>query len=399
MIKVLLPQFGMGMQDGKITRWFKSVGDRVAQGELLCEVESSKTVVEMESPASGILSQILVGVDEEAQIQDVLAVIQEEDVVAPSTVLEIQRSKIETVSQSLQHDANRDSRQTTTQPRGQEQVEPRARRLAHSNNVDLSLIPGTGPGGRITEDDVARAIAATPGSPRTSEFEDVPVSNVRRVIAERLVKAKQTVPHFYLTTRCRVDALLSLRRRVNETAIDGKISLNDFIIKAVSLALMARPNANVTWEETAIRKYHRADIAVAVATPRGLITPIIRSADTKSVSEISKEMRLLTRRARDGELQPDEYTGGSFTISNLGMYGVQDFSAIINPPHAGILAVGAAKLVPIVSDGVIVPATIMSCTLSVDHRAVDGAVAAQFLGAFTEIIEAQTSHDTAASFA
>jgi pyruvate dehydrogenase E2 component (dihydrolipoamide acetyltransferase) len=209
---------------------------------------------------------------------------------------------------------------------------------------------------------------------------------MRKTIARRLVESKTSVPHFYLDVECRVEALLALREQVNQTA-PKKISINDFIVKAVAVALRQVPAMNVTWTDTALRRYHQADVCVAVSTDSGLITPVVRNADSKALSQISAEVAELAGRARDGRLRPDEYQGGSFTISNLGMYGVEQFSAIINPPHAAILAVGATQQKPVVENGELKVGSVLRCTLSVDHRSVDGAVAAQWLMVFKGLME------------
>ncbi len=307
---------------------------------------------------------------------------------------------------------------------------PLARRLAQLHGIDLATIRGSGPQGRIVKRDIEAAMgarqsaghpaavpataAAPAGAPQSaasqsaasqsatpqptaaragtplaaaSGYELIPHSSMRRVIAQRLSESKQQVPHFYLSIDCRLDALLTLRQQLNGSLPDVKLSVNDFIIKAVAAAMKRVPAANVSWSDEGLRRYRDVDVSVAVATPGGLITPVIRQADTKSVGAISSEMKALAERARQSKLTPDEYQGGGFTISNLGMYGIRDFAAIINPPQACILAVGAAEKRPMVEGDAIIPATVMSCTLSVDHRAVDGAVGAEFLGAFKALLE------------
>ncbi len=307
---------------------------------------------------------------------------------------------------------------------------PLARRLAQLHGIDLATIRGSGPQGRIVKRDIEAAMgarqsaghpaavpataAAPAGAPQSaasqsaasqsatpqptaaragtplaaaSGYELIPHSSMRRVIAQRLSESKQQVPHFYLSIDCRLDALLALRQQLNGSLPDVKLSVNDFIIKAVAAAMKRVPAANVSWSDEGLRRYRDVDVSVAVATPGGLITPVIRQADTKSVGAISSEMKALAERARQSKLTPDEYQGGGFTISNLGMYGIRDFAAIINPPQACILAVGAAGKRPVVEGDAIIPATVMSCTLSVDHRAVDGAVGAEFLGAFKALLE------------
>ncbi|MCB2101868.1 MAG: 2-oxo acid dehydrogenase subunit E2, partial [Rhodobacterales bacterium] len=236
-----------------------------------------------------------------------------------------------------------------------------------------------------------KAAAAPPPAAPGQTYTEVPNSTMRKVIASRLTESKQTVPHFYLSVDCQLDALLALRQQLNARSPEGqgayKVSVNDFVIKAVALALRKVPEANATWTDAAIRLYDDVDVSVAVATPNGLITPIIKAADTKGLATISNAMKDLAARARDGKLMPEEYQGGGFTISNLGMYGIKDFAAIINPPQSCILALGAGEQRPVVKDGALAVATVMTVTLSVDHRSVDGAVGAQFLAAFKPLIE------------
>ncbi|EPY02293.1 2-oxo acid dehydrogenase subunit E2 [Magnetospirillum fulvum] len=280
---------------------------------------------------------------------------------------------------------------------------PLARRLAAAAGIDLATLTGSGPHGRIVKADVEAAKAAprpapvaapsapvpaapVPAAPTTG-YTDLPLSPMRRTIARRLTEAKATIPHFYLTIDIEMDAILSLREQLNTRLAPDKLSVNDFILRGVALGLRAVPEANAAWAETAIRRFTDIDIAVAVATPEGLITPIVRQADRKGLGELSAEVKALAARARDGGLKPEEYQGGGFTISNLGMYGVREFAAIINPPQACILAVGAAEPRPIVKDGALAVATVMSVTLSVDHRTVDGATGARFLAAVKGLLE------------
>ena len=315
---------------------------------------------------------------------------------------------------------------------------PLAKRMAEQSGLDLSQIQGSGPNGRIVKHDVEAAIsggtakkgakpaategtksetpkpapsqaagqaaaqspAATPSAQKPAgvdakdfstklgmKFREIPNSGMRKVIARRLTEAKQTVPHFYLTVDLQIDQLLKTRAELNGRSDEYKLSVNDFVIRATALALKKVPAANAAWTDDAILQYENADISVAVATPTGLITPIIKAAETKGLVEISNAMKDLAKRARDGKLKPEEFQGGTFSISNLGMFGVREFGAIINPPQGCILAVGAGEQRPIVKDGALAVATVMSCTLSVDHRVVDGAVGAEFLAVFKKLIE------------
>jgi pyruvate dehydrogenase E2 component (dihydrolipoamide acetyltransferase) len=278
-------------------------------------------------------------------------------------------------------------------------VTPLARRLAHDAGIDLASIAGSGPRGRIVKLDIEKARAGGARAPQpapvvtaTGAYREVPIDNVRKIIAKRLTEAKQTIPHFYLTIEVGIDKLLALRTEINAglaaQAVDAKVSVNDFVIRAVALGMRRVPGVNASFTETAIRQYSDVDVSVAVATPNGLITPIVRRADTKSLSQISREMKDLATRARDGKLRLDEFQGGGFSISNLGMYGVRQFQAIINPPQACILAIGAGERRAIVADDDrVTVATMMTCTLSIDHRVVDGALGAEFLQAFKSLIE------------
>ena len=281
---------------------------------------------------------------------------------------------------------------------------PLARRIASQQGVDLASLKGSGPHGRIIRIDVEGAKpggTAAPAPARTAPpaqgaemeletpYKEIPNNNIKKVTAKRLLESKQTVPHFYLTIECRLDALMAARKQINDDAGGAyKLSVNDFIIKACANALKAYPPANVSWTDEAILQYERADISVAVATPNGLITPIIRGAEFKGMREISEEVKDLAGRAREGALKPHEFQGGTFTVSNLGMFGISEFGAIINPPQACILAVGAGEKKPFVTDGDKVEVgTFMKCTLSVDHRAVDGAIGAEYLKVLKQYIE------------
>lgn len=274
---------------------------------------------------------------------------------------------------------------------------PLARRLAAEAGIDLALLAGSGPRGRIVKADILAAgkappvlalpAKAAPLPPTDAAFEAVPNSQVRKVIARRLAEAKATIPHFYLTIECEMDSLLKVRAELNARSDAYKLSVNDFIVRAVALALKAVPAANASWSEEYVRRWTDIDVAVAVATEGGLVTPVIRHADRKGLAEISNEVKTLAARGRENRLRPEEYQGGGITISNLGMFGIKEFAAIINPPQGAILAVGAALPRPVVKNGALAVATMMSCTLSVDHRVIDGAVGAQFLAAFKGLVQ------------
>lgn len=403
------------MSEGNILRWLKQEGEAVERGEALLEIETDKAVVEAVAPARGILGKILAaGGSEGVKADSVVGLIavDGEDLAAAA-----EPAGATPVGSAPAGAATVATAAGEASPAGAQQripASPLARRLARETGVDLAAVRGRGPHGRVLRADVesaARQVAAAPApggaaplptstvaaagtaapSAAGAAFEDIPHSAMRRVIAQRLGEAKRTVPHFYLSLDCAVDALLALRAQFN-AQLDahpggGKLSVNDFIVKAVALALRRVPGCNAAWTEAAVRRFAEVDIAVAVATPGGLITPIVRGADRKSLGTVSAEIRALAGRAREGRLKPEEYQGGGFTLSNLGMYGIREFAAIINPPQACILAVGACEQRPVVRDGSLAVATLMSCTLSVDHRVVDGALAAEFLAEFRRLIE------------
>ncbi len=372
-----LPQVGMGMQDGTVTAWLKSEGDAVVEGEPICEVESAKATIEIEAPVSGILSKILVEKDGFAEVQDVLALIEQEG----GATAEAAKPAVEDVAPAAPTQIVR-----KVEAGASRQVEPRAKRLAEKLGIDLDAVIGSGPGGRVTEADVEKAAGnaevSVDSDAAAAGFEDVPHSAMRRAIAARVTEAKQTIPHFYLSVHPEMDALLALRSRLGNA-----VTLTDFIIKAVAKTLIEVPDVNVAWTEKSMRRFKHANIAVAIATTGGLVTPVVREVDAKSLEDVSGEIRALSERARASQLKPADYEGGQFTVSNLGMYGTSEFTAIINPPQAAILAVGAAEKRAVVRDGNVEVATVMTCTLAVDHRAIDGAVAAAFLANFKSAIE------------
>jgi pyruvate dehydrogenase E2 component (dihydrolipoamide acetyltransferase) len=385
------------MTEGSIAHWLKQEGEAIKTGEPLVEVETDKAVVEVESQHDGILGRILVE-DGTSGIQvgtviALLAIDGEDPRALTMTNVTVQAVNDKEASITVSAPIPR----STHLNHGRIMASPLARRIARTRNIELANLSGSGPGGRILKADVEAAlrIASVPALASTADagvtndagYEDIPHTNIRRIIAQRLTEAKQSVPHFYLTVDCNVDALMKLRSQVEGQASDIKASVNDFIVKAAALALKRVPALNTSWGNDAVRRYKKVDISVAVATPGGLVTPIVRNADEKSLRQISAEIRQLAARAREGRLRPDEFQGGSFTISNLGMFGIREFAAIINPPQACILAVGASEQRAVVRDGALAIATQMTCTLSADHRVVDGAIAAEFLAAFRSIIE------------
>jgi len=436
---VLMPQLGETVAEGKITKWFKAAGDAVKPGDNLFEIETDKTSMEVPATFGGTLSDIRFQVGEVAKVGAVVAIITGEGETAapkaaapaaaaapapapvaaapaarPAAPAAPQR-QTETVTRGVIPFAERDPFNVVMSPPrnfgpaivGGVAVTPLARRLAGERGIDLSRLTGSGPHGRIVAKDVetaapqqaaARGAALATGASAAQvkalyegiAYEEIPLDGMRSTIARRLVESKQTVPHFYLTADIDVARLVAMREEANAGNDDParKLSLNDFIIKAWAGALLRVPEANVVWAEDRVLRFAQADIGVAVALEGGLITPVIRNADSKTVSAISAEMKDLAARARERKLAPADYQGGSSAISNLGMYGVREFSAIINPPHATILAVGASRRVPVeAQDGSVRFTTQMSVTVSCDHRAVDGALGAKLLAAFKAILE------------
>jgi pyruvate dehydrogenase E2 component (dihydrolipoamide acetyltransferase) len=408
-IEILMPALSPTMSEGTLARWLKKEGEAVKSGEAIAEIETDKATMEFEAAEDGVLGRILVpGGTAGVKVNQPIALLLEEGEdkaaldKAPAPVRSAAVPAAPVVAAPVEERAGR--------PRSMEGeghrlfASPLARRIARDAGLDLATVTGSGPHGRIVKADV-EAAAATPRpaaparsagvppapkplpAPFEPAYEAIPNSSMRKVIARRLTEAKSTIPHFYLSIDCELDALLKVRAELNGRSDAYKLSVNDFVVRAVALALKKVPAANASWGEEAIKRYTDIDISVAVATPNGLITPIVHHADHKGLAQISNEMKVLAGKARDGKLKPEEFQGGGFTISNLGMFGIKDFAAIINPPQGCILAVGAGEQRPVVKAGALAIATVMTCTLSVDHRVVDGAVGAEFLSAFKKLIE------------
>jgi pyruvate dehydrogenase E2 component (dihydrolipoamide acetyltransferase) len=442
-INILMPALSPTMEKGNLARWLKKEGDAVKSGDVLAEIETDKATMEIEAVDEGVLAKILVpdGSQDIAVNQPIGVIAAEgEDAAsvgasaktggpAPAAAAPAPASAPPAAPEAAKPAAApREERPSAPAPAPAAQqaphngarvfASPLARRVAKEAGLDIGALAGSGPHGRIIERDVRTALAGgvvpaqarAPSAPapvgggmsdqlikkffEPGSFTEIPHDSMRKTIARRLVEAKQTIPHFYLSCDCEIDALLALREDINSSAPkdkDGKpafkVSVNDFVIKAMALALMRAPDANVTWTEAALLKHQHADIGVAVSIPGGLITPVVRKVETKTLSVISNEMKDFAARARARRLRPDEYEGGTTAVSNLGMFGVKNFAAVINPPQATILAVGAGEQRVIVRNGAPAVATIMSVTLSTDHRAVDGALGAQLLQAFRQLIE------------
>ena len=425
-----MPQLGETVTEGKVTKWFKSAGDAVQPGDNLFEIETDKTSMEVPATSAGTLAEIRVAVGDVAAVGAVVAVISGDGIAtatpAAAAVLTPQRAAAQPVKTAKAaapavtyssgnqsplnpFDAIRRPEQNFGPARlsGGTTVTPLARRLASQSGIDLAQISPSGPGGRIVAQDVEAAMAkagkslpasAAPMARGASaesvkaqfapgSYEEIPLDGMRRTIATRLVESKQTVPHFYLTADVDLTRVMAVRAEAN-TLGDTKLSLNDFVIRALALALQRVPAANAVWAEDRILRFKASVVGVAVSIDGGLITPVIRNAQTKSVSAISAEMKDLAARARDKKLKPQEYQGGTSAVSNLGMYGVREFAAIINPPQATILAVGAARRAPVeAEDGSVKFINLMTVTLSCDHRVVDGALGAELLAAFRMFVE------------
>ncbi len=413
-IEILMPALSPTMTEGTLAKWHKGEGEKVAPGDIIAEIETDKATMEVEAVDGGMLSKILVVEGTaEVQVNQVIAVLLEDGedssaldaAVANAAKAKDDRATAEVVKPETQaattaSPARAEATQSSSaqKPNGDKRMfaSPLARRLAAKAGLNLSIIRGSGPHGRIVKADVDAAVAApapagAPAPTKDADFELVPHTAMRKAIARRLTESKQTVPHFYLTVDCQIDQLLETRKELNSRSDAYKISVNDMIIKMCAQALIEVPAANAAWSEEGARYFKSADIAVAVAVPGGLITPIIRGAQGKGLRIISDEMKELVGRAREGKLKPEEYDGGTFSVSNLGMFGIREFAAVINPPQACILAVGAGEKRPVVTDGALGIATVMTCTLSVDHRVVDGAVGAEFLAALRSLIESPLS--------
>jgi pyruvate dehydrogenase E2 component (dihydrolipoamide acetyltransferase) len=444
--KVIMPKLSPTMEEGQLSRWLKKEGDKVSMGEPLAEIDTDKATMEMQALGSGVLRKILIQEGESAPLGQLIAVIAEpnEDISAllseaPTGVAaraseaappEKEAPAAETTTTAAPAEAGKtaaktggvtevvtgngrqEPKHTEGAPAGRLIVSPLAARMAAESGIDLRSVSGSGPGGRIIKRDVEELIshtktpAATGTEPpqrhlravggtafqksataQASAYRDEPVSEMRRTIAKRLVTSLGPVPHFFLTLEIEMDRAAEMRKGINELDPELKITLNDIVIKVAAAALMQHPQVNASFQDKVVRYYEHADIGVAVAIEDGLITPIVRAADQKSLGEIASEVRDLAERARNRKLAPEEFMGATFSISNLGMFGIEEFTAIINPPEGAILAVGAMSPKPVVRNNEIVVRQMMRVTMSCDHRVVDGATGARFLQTFKKILE------------
>ena len=410
-VNILMPALSPTMEEGTLSKWLVKEGDTVTSGDLIAEIETDKATMEVESIDDGTIGKILVHEGQESvKVNEPIAIllldgenlsdIKSIKKVPPTeSVQEIE--KIES-KEKLNFSSDKTSKINLDTNINIENLKknetrifasPLAKRIAKHKDVDLSLVNGSGPNGRILKADIEnfnnnKDLLQNEIISNNNNSELIKNSSMRKTIAERLVKSKNEAPHFYLSVDCNIDQLLKIRSMINLKSNDKyKISVNDMIIKAASSSLIKVPKANASWENENTRYFNNTDISVAVAIDGGLITPIIKDVQSKGLLEISEDMKLLANKAKDGKLLPEEYVGGSFSISNLGMYGIKEFSAVINPPQGAILAVGSGEKRPIVINDQLTIASIMTVTLSCDHRVVDGAVGAQFLSVFKDFIE------------
>jgi pyruvate dehydrogenase E2 component (dihydrolipoamide acetyltransferase) len=417
-IEILMPALSPTMTEGTLSKWVKKEGDTIKAGDVIAEIETDKATMEVEAVDEGVIGKILVAEGTEGvPVNQLIALLLEdgEDAAAlagygggaAKAPAAVSAASVPTAPAAS---ASAPIAEAPAVAHGERvHASPLAKRIAEQNNVSLTNVTGTGPNGRVIKADVEEAmvkgvakggtitnVAAVSVGRNPIEFTEIPNSGMRKTIAKRLTESKQQVPHFYLSLDCELDALLLARKQMNDAAEalagkDGKpaykLSVNDMVIKAVAMGLRDVPAANASWTDAAIQQYNNVDISVAVAIDGGLITPIVKNADQKGLGQISNEAKDLIARARSGKLQPSEYQGGGFSISNLGMYGIKNFNAIINPPQGCILAVGAGEERVVVKRGEFKAVNVMTVTLSCDHRVVDGAVGAEFLSAFKRYIE------------
>ncbi len=390
--EVIMPKMGDAMIEGKVLKWRKRPGDVVAKGEAIAEIETDKVNVDIESEDAGTLVEIVVGEGQTAPVGATIAIIgapgqKRAEPSPPPRSMEVapQPTPRPQVAQTPKRSPTADAAHVS--------VSPLARRLATEHGIDLREVRGSGPEGRIIKEDVEALLTrppVAPGAPMPTgaQYDDLPLTRMRQTIARRMVESKQHAPHFYVTVEVTMDDALRARQQLNDAVGEArKVSVNDFLVKASAVALGKFPNLNSAFFEEKIRRFTRINIAIAVALPEGLIAPVLHDCDRKSLLTLAADAKALAERARAGHLRPEDYEGGTFTVSNLGMFDVESFVAIINPPHAGILAVGSAQARPVVRHNEVTVASIMKLTLSADHRITDGAEAAQFLMEVKRLLE------------
>ncbi|MCX7743990.1 MAG: pyruvate dehydrogenase complex dihydrolipoamide acetyltransferase [Flavobacteriales bacterium] len=393
---VRMPKLSDTMTEGVVAAWHKKVGDKVKAGDLLAEIETDKATMEFESFQEGVLLYIGVEKGKSAPVNAILAILgkEGEDI---SALLAAETST--TAAKPVPVEEKKSAEQAvlaaaapvaSVSAETRIKASPLARSLAKEKGIDLRTITGSGDGGRIIKRDIENIQSVSPTLSAAvagkESYTDIPVSQMRKTIARRLSESKHTAPHFYLTLEIDMEQVLQARKSLNEQ-LDEKISVNDFVIKAAAMALRKHPAVNSSWLGDVIRYNNHIHVGVAVAIPDGLVVPVVRFADTKSLIQISTEVKQFAQKAKDKKIQPDDMQGNTFSISNLGMYGIDEFTAIINPPDACIMAVGGIKQVPVVKNGQVVPGNVMKVTLSCDHRVVDGATGAEFLRTFKQMLE------------
>jgi len=422
-INITMPALSPTMTEGTLAKWLKAEGDSVESGDVIAEIETDKATMEVEAVDEGVIGKILVSEGTEGvSVNAVIAVLLEDgesadDIGDVSADAPKAPPKADSSSDDAPKaaDASKGDAKPTPSSKSDDKdkggrifASPLAKRIAADKGIDLSNVKGSGPRGRIVKADVENAKAGSAPAAQASgvaqnaplagnvpddakvnvygmAYTEIPNNNIKKITAKRLTEAKSEIPHFYLSVDCVLDNLLAARKELNDKANgEFKLSVNDFIVKASAMALKAYPAANVSWNDDAVHQYYSSDISVAVATPNGLITPIVKNAENKGLRAISDEVKALAGKARDGKLKPEEFQGGSFSISNLGMFGVKNFAAILNPPQSCILAVGAGEQVPRVVNGEVKIQTVMTVTLSTDHRSVDGAIGAEWLQYFKQ---------------
>ena len=391
--KVLMPALSPTMSEGTINRWLVKVGDKVLAGDILAEIETDKATMEVEAVDEGIITHIIGSKsDELIKVNTVIALLDgtENDSIENYNNSSNESPNIDTILEEkneIKLEENIESiaeEKVSIEKSNKILASPYAKKISKDKVIDLNLIKGSGPNGRIIKRDLDEASNIQKNNNINKNI--IEPSSIRKIIAERTTKTKNEVPHFYLTIESRMDRLINLRKKINSVS-KNKISFNDLIVKACALAMKRNPESNLSWINNKIHKYNNIDIAIAVALKEGLITPIVRNADKKGLSEISSEIKSLVSKANQNKLLPDEYNGGSITISNLGMFGITEFKAIINPPQSSIIAIGSIIEKPVVNNGKVEVGYTMKSTISADHRSLDGAVAAKLLKEFNDILE------------
>ncbi len=396
---VTMPRLSDTMEEGTVAKWHKKIGDQVSEGDLLAEIETDKATMDFEAFQEGKLLHIGIEEGSTAPVDSILAILGEEgeDISALLSGQSDTKDDTEAEDESAPEESDPDQKQeeTPAEPvissdENRVKVSPLARKLAEDKGIDLGQVKGSGEGGRIVKRDIDefKASSSSTQTPSTSAggYEDMPISQMRKTIAKRLAESKFTAPHFYLTLEIDMDSAIAARKSVNEVS-ETKISFNDMVIKAAAVALRTHPMVNSSWLGDKIRQNREVNIGVAVAVEDGLLVPVVRHADQKGLAAINAEVKEAAGKAREKKLQPSDWEGNTFTISNLGMFGIEEFTAIINPPDSCILAIGGIRQVPVVKDGAVVPGNVMKVTMSCDHRVVDGATGAAFLQTFKANLE------------